>query len=175
MHRCGSTVRAKIHTQLSFSLDLPYQLCSGFGNSGNSSDCNVKKAQRYLWSAEQLGISRAETPKEASLESFGKLSQFDKKSRKDDVVWRLAKGNSWKASLLRYFWNSGSIWHWQNSKFLLLLLFFVVTITICKNEIHLLAGKRPWSHLVLVLSPLRGTARGLHPADQTHHMLLDLP
>lgn len=33
-----------------------------------------------------MGISRAETPNEASLESFSKLSKLDKKSRKDDVV-----------------------------------------------------------------------------------------
>lgn len=105
-------------------------------------DCNKKRAWRYLWSAEKLGISRAETPDTTILQSFSKLSSSDKKSGKDNFVWRVARGNSCKAVLLRYFWKSSSIWHWQNSflSSFIFVIVVVVTIIICKNEIHLLAG-----------------------------------
>lgn len=123
------------------------------------SDCNVKKAWRYLWSAEQLGISIAETPNAGSLQSFSELSSSDKKSRKDDVVWRVARGSSWKAVLLRYFWNYSSIRHWQNSKLLLFLLLLLLLLWFVRMKFTSwqVAWKRPWNHLVLVLRPLRGT------------------
>lgn len=35
------------------------------------------------------------------------------------------------------------------------------------------ACKRPWNHY-LILSALRGTIRGLHPAAQIYHMQLEL-